>query len=64
VESKNAERKGAVMKETILANLFWIGLTLCGCGVENIFGTREQQVTYIAIFVLTIVAAFGLGRGE
>ena len=52
------------MKETILCNLFFIGLTLCGCGVENIFGTTEQQVTYIAIFVLTIVAAFGLGSGE
>lgn len=52
------------MKKTILANLFWVGLTLCGCGVESIFGTAKEQITYLAIFVVTIVAAFGLGKGE
>lgn len=47
------------MKKLIGA-LFYISFTLCGCGVQSIFGTLEQRATWIAIFVVTVVAAFWL----
>ena len=40
--------------------VIWICFTLCGCGVESIFGTTDQKATWIAIFVAMVVAAFGL----
>ena len=40
--------------------LFCISFILCGCGVENIFGTEEQRATWFALLVIMIVAAFGL----
>lgn len=48
------------MKEKVIGTLFFIGLTLCGCGVESVFGTPEQRATWIAVCVVTIVAAFWL----
>lgn len=44
--------------------LFVITFILCGCGVENIFGTREQRVTWAACFVVLVISAFWLKRGE
>ena len=39
---------------------FLLSFILCGCGVDNIFGTIEQQATWIALFVILGICAFGL----
>ena len=49
------------MKKVIGA-LFVTGFSLCGCGVESIFGTTEQRVTWVAVFTVTVVAGFWLGK--
>ena len=48
------------MKKNVIGTIFYIGLTLCGCGVESVFGTPEQRTTWVAIAVVTVVAAFWL----
>lgn len=48
------------MKKKISGVLFCVTFTLCGCGVENVFGTEEQRATWLALFVVMTVAAFGL----
>ena len=44
----------------VIGTIFTTGLILSGCGVESIFGTPEQRATWIAIFVVTVIAAFWL----
>ena len=50
------------MKRKVIGTVFFIGFTLCGCGVESLFGTPEQRATWIAVFVVTITAALWLKR--
>lgn len=50
------------MKRKVIGTVFFIGFTLCGCGVESLFGTPEQRATWVAIFIVTMAAAFGLKR--
>lgn len=50
------------MREKVIGTAFFIGLTLCGCGVESVFGTPEQRATWFAILAVTVVAAFWLNE--
>ena len=64
MENQDAEKKRGFEMKKLCGVLFTIAFILCGCGVESIFGTSEQQITWVAILVVMVVAAFGLGKGE
>lgn len=64
MESKVIEKKRGFVMKKLIGILFLVSFVLCGCGVENIFGTAEQRVTWFAIFAVVIVSALWLGKGE
>lgn len=49
------------MKKLIGA-LFTISFILCGCGIESIFGTTEQRVTWLALFTVMVISVILLGE--
>ena len=46
----------------VIGTIFTTGLILSGCGVESVFGTPVQRVTWVAVFTVTIIAGFWLGK--
>lgn len=37
--------------------IFFGTFTLCGCGIDSLFGTIQQQAGWIALFVIMLIAA-------
>ena len=46
----------------IIGTLFYISFALCGCGIESVFGTSEQRVTWVAIFTVMLVCGLWLRK--
>ena len=64
MESKVIEKKRGFVMKKLIGILFLVSFILCGCGIESIFGTTEQRVTWFAIFAVVVVSALWLRKGE
>ena len=56
MENQGIEEGRGVMKKAWGA-IFFGTFTLCGCGIDSLFGTIQQQAGWIALFAIMLIAA-------
>jgi hypothetical protein len=50
--------------KTLIGGTFAISMMVTGCSIDHAFDSRENTITWLGVFAVTIITAILLGRSE